>query len=101
MSFTDIHYKVRIETGQSGIDANVILCIFGEEETTTNLPLTTTKDGSEAKFEKNSNLEFDLETVDVGKVRRFRRINRRKCYLIRLKKSILVMMEKVVNINGF
>ncbi len=77
ISFADIHYKIRIETGQSGIDANVILCIFGEEETTTNLPLTTTKDGSEAKFEKNSNLEFDLQTADVGKVW-FRRMNRSK-----------------------
>ena len=79
ISIVDIHYKIHIETGQSGIDANVVLCIFGEEETTTNLPLTTTKDGSDAKFEKNSNLEFDLQAVDVGKVRIWR-TNRRKYF---------------------
>jgi hypothetical protein len=69
ISLSDIHYKILVETGESGIDANVILCIFGDEETTTNLPLKTTKDGSDAKFEKDSTLEFDLQAVDVGKVR--------------------------------
>ncbi len=64
----DIHYKIRVETGESGIDANVILCIFGDEDTTTNLPLRTTKDGLDAKFDKDNILEFDLQAVDVGKV---------------------------------
>ena len=57
-----------METGQSGTDANVILCIFGDEETTANLGLRTTKDGAPAKFEPDSVLEFDLQAVDVGKV---------------------------------
>lgn len=103
ISFADIHYKILVETGQSGIDANVILCIFGDEETTTNLPLKTTKDGTDAKFEIHSSLEFDLQAVDVGKVRFG--FNEEwidgNCYFIRLKKSILVMMETVLNINGF
>ena len=58
-----------METGLAGIDANVILCIFGDQETTTNLPLKTTKDGAHAKFEKDSSLEFEIQAVDVGKVR--------------------------------
>ena len=68
MYLIDIHYKIIVETGESGIDANVILCIFGDEDTTTNLALRTTKDGSSAKFDKDSTLEFDLKAVDVGKV---------------------------------
>ena len=57
-----------MHTGQSGIHANVILCIYGDEETTANLPLKTTKNGSQAAFEKESSLEFEVEAVDVGKV---------------------------------
>ncbi len=66
----DINYKILVETGQSGIDANVILCIFGDEETTTNLSLRTTKDGLDANFEPDSILEFNLQAVDVGKVKK-------------------------------
>ncbi|CAF3803025.1 unnamed protein product [Rotaria sordida] len=66
----DINYSVIIETGESGIDANVILCIFGDENTTTNLALRTTKDGSDAKFDANSILEFDLKAIDVGKIKK-------------------------------
>ncbi len=64
----DINYQILVETGESSIEANVILCIFGHEETTTNLALKTTKNGSDAKFDKDSILEFDLQAVDVGKV---------------------------------
>jgi hypothetical protein len=64
----DINYKILVETGESGIDANVILCIFGDQDTTTNLALRTTKDGLDAKFDKDSTLEFALQAVDVGKV---------------------------------
>ena len=46
----------------------MILCLFGDEETTSNLALKTTKDGSEAKFERDSTVEFDLQAVDVGRV---------------------------------
>ncbi|CAF1409527.1 unnamed protein product [Adineta ricciae] len=63
-----VNYKVIIVTGESGIDANVILCIFGEKDTTANLPLRTTKDGSPAKFHQDSTLEFDIRTEDVGKI---------------------------------
>ncbi|UJR35879.1 hypothetical protein I4U23_028622 [Adineta vaga] len=66
----DINYKVIIVTGESGISANVILCIFGDKDTTTNLPLKTTKDGSIARFEKDSTLEFDINAVDVGKIKK-------------------------------
>lgn len=59
-----------MHTGQSEIHSNVILCIFGDEETTANLPLKTTKDGSQAMFEKESSLEFDVQAADVGKVMR-------------------------------
>ncbi|CAF2254000.1 unnamed protein product [Rotaria magnacalcarata] len=64
----EINYKVIIETGESNINANVILCIYGDENTTTNLPLRTTKDGSDAKFDQDSILEFDLRATDVGKI---------------------------------
>ena len=65
---TDIHYRVLVETGRSGVDANVILCIYGDEGTTTNLALKETKDGRAARFMKDSTLEFDLIAGDVGKV---------------------------------
>jgi hypothetical protein len=61
----DINYKVIINTGESGIDANVILCIYGDKNTTKNLALRKTK------FDKDSHLEFDLKAVDVGKVSLF------------------------------
>ncbi|CAF0906528.1 unnamed protein product [Adineta steineri] len=67
----DINYKVTVVTGESGIDANVILCIYGDDETTTtNLALKTTKDGSDAKFDRESTVEFDLKAVDVGKIKK-------------------------------
>jgi len=71
----DINYNVIIATGESGIDANVILCIFGDEDTTNHLALTTTKDGSPAKFDKDSILEFDLKAINVGKVNSFFFVN--------------------------
>jgi hypothetical protein len=64
----DINYKVIINTGESGIDANVILCIYGDKDTTNNVALRITKDGTQAKFTKDSHLEFDLKAIDVGKV---------------------------------
>jgi len=74
-----MNYTIIVETGQSGIDSNVILCIFGDQDTTANLPLKTTKDGSDARFEKDTSLEFQVQAVDVGKVRRilirFERLN--------------------------
>ncbi|CAF2907936.1 unnamed protein product [Rotaria sp. Silwood2] len=66
----DINYNVIVETGESGIDANVILCIYGDENTTTSLALGTTKDGSDAKFDPDSILEFDLKAIDVGKIKK-------------------------------
>ncbi|CAF0753759.1 unnamed protein product [Rotaria sp. Silwood1] len=66
----DLNYNVIVETGESGIDANVILCIYGDENTTTNLALRTTKDGSDAKFDPDSILEFDLKAIDVGKIKK-------------------------------
>ncbi|CAF3891735.1 unnamed protein product, partial [Adineta steineri] len=38
--------------------------------TTTNLALKTTKDGSDAKFDRESTVEFDLKAVDVGKIKK-------------------------------
>jgi len=74
-----MNYTIIVETGQSGIDSNVILCIFGDQDTTANLPLKTTKDGFDARFEKDTSLEFQVQAVDVGKVRRilirFERLN--------------------------
>ncbi|CAF4374109.1 unnamed protein product, partial [Adineta steineri] len=35
----DIHYKVIIDTGESGINSNVILCIYGDENITKNFAL--------------------------------------------------------------
>ncbi|CAF1064509.1 unnamed protein product [Rotaria sordida] len=66
----NINYKVIIETGDSKIDANVILCIYGDKDTTKNLALRTTKDGTSAKFNKDSRLEFDLKDIDVGKIQK-------------------------------
>ncbi|CAF3864693.1 unnamed protein product [Adineta steineri] len=66
----DIHYKVIIDTGESGINSNVILCIYGNENITKNFALKTTKDGTQAKFIKDSHLEFDLKGVDVGKIKK-------------------------------
>ena len=65
---SDIQYSILVETGQSGIDANVILCIFGDEETTPNLALRKTKDGVDATFQAETIEEFQLDAVDVGKV---------------------------------
>ena len=67
--FIDVNYRVIVVTGESGIDANAVLCIFGEKDTTANLPLRTTKDGSPAKFHQDSTLEFDIKAEDVGKVK--------------------------------
>jgi len=67
----DINYKVIIETGESGIDANVILCIYGDRDTTKNFALRITKDGTQAQFDKHSRLEFDLKGIDVGNVNYF------------------------------
>lgn len=64
----DVDYQVIVETGQAGINSNVILCIHGEETTTANLALRTIRGGSEGKFTQNSRLEFDLKATDVGKV---------------------------------
>ncbi|CAF2520074.1 unnamed protein product [Rotaria sp. Silwood2] len=64
----NINYKVIIETGDSQIDANVILCIYGDKDTTKNLPLRTIKDGTQAKFDRDSRLEFNLKAIDVGKI---------------------------------
>jgi hypothetical protein len=41
----------------------VILCIYGDKDTTKNLAL------KQEKFDKNSHLEFDLKTIDIGKVK--------------------------------
>ncbi len=59
MNLIEINYKVHIDTGESNIDSNIILCIYGDEDTTKSLALRTTK---------NSRLEFDLKAIDVGKV---------------------------------
>ena len=69
LNLLDTDYKVVIETGESNIDANVILCIYGNSGTTKILPLRTTKNGTQAKFEENSYSEFHLKAIDVGKVR--------------------------------
>jgi hypothetical protein len=97
---------VTVKTGQSGVDANVILCIFGDEETTTNLPLRQTSDGVDVKFTTDSTAEFNLKAVDVGKVSLPRR--RRSPPPIdhvfssfRSRKSILVTMAKALTSNGF
>ncbi|CAF1216392.1 unnamed protein product [Adineta steineri] len=66
----DINYKVIIDTGESGINSNVILCIYGNENITKNFALKTIKDGTQAKFIKDSHLEFDLKAIDVGKIKK-------------------------------
>ncbi|CAF0819854.1 unnamed protein product [Rotaria sp. Silwood1] len=64
----NINYKVTVEMGDSQLDANVILCIYGDKDVTKNLPLRTIKDGTRVKFDKDSRLEFHLKDVDVGKI---------------------------------
>ncbi|UJR10158.1 hypothetical protein I4U23_014374 [Adineta vaga] len=67
-SLTDIVYKITIITGDSGIDSNVMLCIYGKDDLTKNFALTKTMDHSQAKFDKNSQLEFELKGINVGKI---------------------------------
>ncbi|CAF0923501.1 unnamed protein product [Adineta ricciae] len=64
----DITYKTTIITGESGIGSNVILCIYGETNVTKNFALTQTMDDSKARFDQNSQLQFDLKATDVGKI---------------------------------
>ncbi len=64
----DINYNVIIETGETGIDSNVMLCIYGDQDTTKHFALRTIKDGAQAKFNQQSRLEFVLKGIDVGKV---------------------------------
>ena len=66
----DVLYKITVKTGLSGVDANVVLCIFGDENTTPNLPLRKVNSGAEAKFDAQSTLEFDVKTADVGKIKK-------------------------------
>ena len=63
-----MNYKVTVETGEIGTDANVMLCIYGDDDTIKHVALRTTSQGAEAKFEKDSRLEFDLKEIYVGKV---------------------------------
>lgn len=96
-----IGYKVVVTTGESGVNANVILCIFGQKGSTAKLPLRTTKDGSAAKFDENSVLEFNLKATDVGEVGWGMRVERRrrKRVLSRSRRSTSAMMGRVM-ING-
>jgi len=70
MTTEDVLYKINVKTGLSGIDANVILCIFGDENSSPNLPLRQVKSGADAKFDEKSSLEFDVKTTDVGKIKK-------------------------------
>ncbi len=67
----DIDYKIIIDTGESGINANVMLCIYGDKDISKNIPLRLTKNDIEAKFDQNSRLEFHLKEIDIGKVNYF------------------------------
>jgi hypothetical protein len=55
-----------IETGQTGINANVQLCIYGDKLTTNQVALRT---DSKRQFLADSRLEFDVRDVDVGQVK--------------------------------
>ena len=90
----EVDYQIVVETGQSGIDSNVILCIYGEETATANLALRTIPGSSEGKFARNSRLKFDLKTTDVGKVGDSLK-EHENVFLFRLRRSILVTMEPV------
>lgn len=57
---TDVPYQVIMDTDESTVDSNVILCIYGENESTKSLALRRTKDGLPS--------QFDIKTIDVGKV---------------------------------
>ncbi len=63
--------KIIIQTGESGITANVMLCIYGDKDISKMIALRQTKNDLEAKFDQNSRLEFDLKEIDVGKVNDF------------------------------
>lgn len=60
-----------IKSGESNIDSNVILCIYGDKDATKNLPLRTTKNGTKAIFNTNSELEFNLKDINIGNVNEF------------------------------
>ena len=64
----DVNYKVIVKTGESGITANAILCIYGVNDRTKPLALRTTVNEEQAQFDKDSRLEFHLKAIDVGKV---------------------------------
>ena len=75
-----------LKTGHSDFDANVILCIFGDGETTPNLPLRQTSDGADVKFTGDSTAEFHVKAVDVGKVSLGRRVVDRLSCFVQIKK---------------
>ncbi|CAF1570540.1 unnamed protein product [Didymodactylos carnosus] len=64
---SDVHYKVTVQTGEIGTSANVSITIFGDNDQTPNLALTG-KEGDDVVFEKDGSKEFDLQSVDVGKI---------------------------------
>lgn len=97
-------YKITVVTSSeddSGTDSGVFMKIYGEDDQIEQFQLMYPEQDSEVLFQQGNKDHFEIELIDVGKVRSYRIVENLFFIIFlffplnRLKKLILVTMPKV------